>query len=107
MGPRRKGGKKVKQLLVYKNDPTIDSPSLCAPTYHWGGLLSAKAEKAKKLYRAIRTNVGKNSDGKNSDGKNSDGKNKNKIPSGELDLQFLVYWIKHNAWDFTLRVNLL
>ena len=67
---------------------------MCAPTYHWGGLLTDKAEEAKKLYRAIRSKVAKKD--KNSDGKNS-----------ELDLQFLVYWIKHNAWDITLRLNLL
>ena len=67
---------------------------MCAPTYHWGGLLTDKAEEAKKLYRAIRSKVAKK--GKNSDGKNS-----------ELDLQFLVYWIKHNAWDITLRLNML
>ena len=70
---------------------------MCAPTYHWGGLLTDKAEEAKKLYRAIRSKVAK----KGKKGKNSDGKN------SELDLQFLVYWIKHNAWDITLRLNLL
>ena len=69
---------------------------MCAPTYHWGGLLTTKAEEAKKKYRAVRSNVRKNIDPDNKE-----------IPSGELDLQFLVYWIKHNAWDITLRLNLL
>ena len=67
--------------------------SLCAPTYQWGGLLATKAEEAKKRYRAIRSNVGEvlpDSD---------------KVPSGKLDLQFLTFWIKKNAWDITTRLD--
>ena len=83
--------KKGKNIHPSKNTPIIDAPSLCAPTYHWGGLLTAKAEEAKKMYRAIRSNVRKNLTPSK------------EIPSGELDLQFLVYWIKQNAWDITER----
>ena len=93
LGPRSKGRKKVKTFYHSKNKLTIDSHSLCGPDYHWGGLLTAKAEEAKKCYRAIRSNVvGKKLP------------DSDKIPTGQLDLQFLVYWIKENAWDITLRL---
>ena len=67
---------------------------MCGPTYHWGGLLTAKAEEAKKRYRAIRSNVGENLP------------NSDKIPTGQLDLQFLIFWIKKSAWDITYRLEL-
>ena len=86
--------KKGNTICPSRNYPTMFSPSLCAPTYHWGGLLTAKSEEAKKRYRAIRSNIGNNLP------------DSDKIPTGQLDLQFLVYWIKQNAWNITLRLKL-
>ena len=65
--------------------------SVCGPTYHWGGLLASLASEAKRRYNAIRSNIGPSLE------------DSAKIPTGQLDLQFLQFWIKRNAWDVTKR----
>ena len=65
--------------------------SVCGPTYHWGGLLASLASEAKRRYNAIRSNIGPSLE------------DSAKIPTGQLDLQFLQFWIKRNAWEVTKR----
>ena len=70
---------------------TVAFSSVCGPTYHWGGLLASLAPEAKRRYNAIRSNIGPSLE------------DSAKLPTGQLDLQFLQFWIKRNAWDVTKR----
>ena len=87
-------GSRIGNNLFHSWQPfsTTSILSLCAPTYHWGGLLMSKAEEAKQRYRAIRSSVNE-----------EDFPNSDKVPVGKIDLQFLIFWIRQNAWDITHR----